>query len=152
MQSLPDLSQLSHAQKDELIVFLWTQCRDLTAQLQLLSQRVQILEGRLSLNSSNSSRPPSSDGLGKPAPKSLRQAGQHPNGGQKGHPGGTLRQSAHLDVVIEHKGAPTCAVCHRALQRHETIERRQVLELPPLKMQVIEHRPDARALRPWGGA
>jgi transposase len=140
VQSLPDLSQLSHAQKDELIVFLWRQVQELTARLEVMGQRMQVLEGRLSLNSSNSSRPPSSDGLGKPAPKSLRRTGQHPNGGQKGHPGSTLRQSPHADVVIEHKCAPICSQCHRMLLGHETVERRQVLELPALKMQVIEHR------------
>lgn len=140
MQSLPDLSQLSHAQKDELILFLWKQVQELTAQLGMMGQRVQALEQRLSLNSRNSSVPPASEGLRKPAPKSLRQKGQHPNGGQKGHPGKTLCQSQHIDEVIEHKGAQTCAVCQGQLQEHEVIERRQVFELPPLKMQVIEHR------------
>ena len=140
MQNLPDLSQLSHAQKDELIVFLWTQVQELTKQLGVMGARVQMLEHRLSLNSRNSSQPPSSDGLRKPAPKSLRQTGQHPNGGQKGHPGNTLRQSQHIDVVIEHKASPRCAVCHGQLQEHEILERRQVFELPPLQMQVIEHR------------
>lgn len=140
MQNLPDLSQLSHAQKDELILFLWKQARELTTQLGVMGARVQTLEQRLSLNSRNSSQPPSSDGLRKPAPKSLRQTGQHPNGGQKGHPGNTLRQSPQIDEVIEHKGAQTCAACHGPLQGHETIERRQVFELPPMKMRVIEHR------------
>ena len=140
VQSLPDLSQLSHAQKDELILFGWKQVQELTAQLAQMAARVQTLEQRLSLNSRNSSHPPSSDGLRKPAPKSLRQTGQHPNGGQKGHPGNTLRQSQRIDAVIEHKGAQTCAACQAGLQGHEIIERRQVFELPPLKMQVIEHR------------
>jgi transposase len=70
----------------------------------------------------------------------LRQTGQHPNGGQKGHPGNTLRQSERTDEVIEHKGAQTCAACHSPLQGHEVLERRQVFELPMLQMQVIEHR------------
>jgi hypothetical protein len=35
MQSLPDLSQLSHAQKDELIRFLWKQVRLLEDRLAL---------------------------------------------------------------------------------------------------------------------
>ena len=100
MQSLPDLSQLSHAQKDDLIKSLWPlqqQVKDLMAQMLVMQDRIKQLEGRLAKNSKNSSKPPSSDGLNKPAPKSLRKSGQNPNGGQPGHNGATLRQSAHVD-------------------------------------------------------
>ena len=89
MTSLPDLSQLNHAQKDALILALWAQVQALTAQLTLwtlLDSQIKELQARLSLNSQNSSNPPSSDGLNKPAPKSLRKAGQRPTGGQKGRP------------------------------------------------------------------
>lgn len=66
----------------------------------VMHERIKYLEGRLSLNSKNSSKPPSSDGLGKPAPKSLRKPGQNPNGGQNGHSGHTLRKSARVDEAI----------------------------------------------------
>ena len=82
MQNLPDLSQLSHAQKDELIRALWPlqqQVEDLVAQVQVLQGSITDLEGRLALNSKNSSKPPSSDGYSKPAPKSLRMRGEKPN-------------------------------------------------------------------------
>lgn len=132
MQSLPDLSQLSHAQKDELIGALWL----MVGQLQ---ERVKILEGRLALNSKNSSKPPSSDGLAKPAPKSLRIKGQRPVGGQTGHQGNTLRQSAHVDEIMEHRGAARCQACQGQWLAHEVIDKRQVFELPELRVQVIEH-------------
>ena len=139
MQSLPDLSQLSHAQKDEIIRMLWAQLQDLAPQMHALQERIKQLEGRLSLSSKNSSKPPSSDGYGKPAPKSLRTPGKNPNGGQKGHGGNTLRQSAHVDETIQHQGATHCTVCHLELHEHQVAETRQVFELPALRMRTVAH-------------
>jgi transposase len=143
MQSLPDLAQLSHEHKDELIRMLWPlvqQVQDLKTEVSTMQARIKELEGRLALNSRNSSKPPSSDGLGKPNPKSLRVPGQRPKGGQKGHSGNTLRQSQWVDQVIEHPGPGHCTACQQALSQFEVIERRQVFELPVLRPQVIEHR------------
>lgn len=61
-------------------------------QVLALEARVRDLEGRLALNSANSSKPPFSDGLQKPAPRSLRgKTGRKP-GGQPGHRGRTYEQ------------------------------------------------------------
>jgi transposase len=142
MQSLPDLTKLSVAQKDELIRMLWPlqqQVQDLTAQMLVMQNRIKQLEGQLALNSRNSSRPPSSDGLRKPAPKSLRAPGQNPSGGQKGHSGNTLRQSARVDETIEHQAATHCSVCHVELHDHTIAETRQVFELPKLAMRTVAH-------------
>jgi transposase len=142
MQTLPDLDQLSHAQKDELIRALWPlqqQVRELMAQMAVMQERIKQLEGQLALNSRNSSRPPSSDGLRKPAPKSLRKGGQRPNGGQTGHEGNTLRQSAHVDETIVHRSASHCSVCQQELHEHTIAETRQVFELPPLAMRTVAH-------------
>jgi transposase len=142
MQNLPDLNQLSHAQKDELIRMLWPlqqQVQDLMAQMLVMQDRIQQLEGRLALNSKNSSKPPSSDGLCKPAPKSLRASGKKPNGGQKGHSGNTLRQSARVDETIQHQAATHCSVCHVELHDHTIAETRQVFELPKLAMRTVAH-------------
>lgn len=89
--SLPILGELSHEKKDELIGALFAQHQSLMAQQAVLVQRIAELEGRLRLNSRNSSKPPCSDGLSKPAPPSLRLSGERANGGQKGYPGTTLR-------------------------------------------------------------
>ena len=73
------------------------------------------LERHLGLNSSNSGKPPSSDGLKKPArTRSLREPSGKPRGGQKGHPGETLRQVMTPDVVIDHY-PENCADCGAAL-------------------------------------
>lgn len=130
----PSYAQLleQNAQLQELVQTLMTQ---------LASHQKQILElqARLSKNSTNSSKPPSSDGLAKPAPKSLRIPGQRPIGAPKGHEGGTLRQSEVVDIVTQHFGSAQCSACASLLLKHDVIERRQVFELPALRTQVIEH-------------
>ena len=98
MQELPDLSQLSHSQKDDLIRLLWSMIQSQAKQTAALQLQVADMQSRLNKNSHNSSKPPSSDGLKIPAPKSLRGRGKKPNGGQKGHPGNTLSQAAQPDV------------------------------------------------------
>jgi transposase len=92
MQELPNLSKLSHSEKDDLIRFLWSMLEGQAKQIAALQSQVAQLQSKLNKNSRNSSKPPSSDGLNKPAPKSLRVAGKNPTGGQKGHPGNTQLQ------------------------------------------------------------
>lgn len=74
-------------QGDEVIL---AYLMSLSQQVAVLSERVQQLEDRLAKNSSNSSKPPSSDGLARPAPKSLRKKHKSKSGGQPGHEGTTL--------------------------------------------------------------
>ena len=62
---------------------------ELRAQVADLQAQVADLAGRVSQNSKNSSRPPSCDGLGKPAPKSLRKKTGRKPGRPKGQPGAT---------------------------------------------------------------
>jgi transposase len=113
-----------------------------------LAQRITELEERLGRNSRNSNQPPSSDGFNRPArssPRSLRQAtgktGKK-SGGQPGHKGKTLRFCAHPDRVVEHQPAE-CAECGCPLDDVPSIpqmtQRRQVVDLPPLKLETTEH-------------
>src|SRR4051794_41368454 len=72
----------------------------------VLLGRVAELERRLGLNSSNSGRPPSSDGLHKPKreprTRSLRERSGKPPGGQKGPQGETLPQGDAATPTVEH--------------------------------------------------
>ena len=104
-----------------------------------LTARVQELEDQLRKDSHNSHKPPSSDGFTK-KPVSLREkSGQKP-GGQPGHPGTTLCLSASPDSVIPHSPA-TCSHCGACLASvpESGYEPRQVVDLPPLTLQVTEH-------------
>ena len=80
MKSLPDFDRLNVAEKDALIRAQFAQIQVLTAEVAALTAKVAELEGRLALNSRNSSKPPSAEGYGKPKPKSLRRPGQESPG------------------------------------------------------------------------
>jgi len=117
----------------------------LTAQVETLTARVAELEARLAATSKNSSKPPSSDGLGKPSPKSLRGRSGRKPGGQDGHRGRTLCQVPDPDEVVLHEPA-TCAGCGSGLggAAEAATIRRQVFDLPPVTIRVVEHRLVAR--------
>src|SRR4051794_41189869 len=72
--------------------------------------RIAELERQLAASSRNSSQPPSSEGLDKPAPKSLRGRSGRKPGGQPGRPGRTLRQVERPDEVVVHEPG-ACAGC-----------------------------------------
>ena len=125
--------------REELFALIAAQAEQIAA----LTARVADLERRLGLDSSNSGKPPSSDGLNKPARvRSLREPSGKAPGGQKGHPGDTLRQAQIPDVVIDHY-PQACDRCGMALAAamatsHAT---RQVFDLPePRPLIVTEHR------------
>src|SRR5258705_9991385 len=82
-------------------------------QIAALVARVQELEARLAKDSHNSSKPPSSDGLGRKT-KSLRRRSGKKAGGQLGHRGETLRLVAVPDAVVEHRPS-VCASCQASL-------------------------------------
>ena len=84
---------------------------DLIALVGALRAYIAELERRLGLNSSNSGKPPSSDGLRKPARvSSLRERSGKRPGGQKGHKGETLRQVPDPNEVVNHY-PPACSMC-----------------------------------------
>lgn len=111
----------------------------LQEQIKALQEAVMQLQTQGKLNSRNSSKPPSSDGLNKPAPKSLRVAGDKPTGGQKGHTGSTLRQATQPDKIVVHGVPEHCQACHQELPFAYVSETRQVFDLPVLQFEVTEH-------------
>jgi transposase len=112
---------------------------ELEALLMRALLRLEELERRLGKNSHNSSKPPSSDGLGR-KPSKHRKKSERPSSGQPGHQGHTLRQVLTPDTVITHRPAQ-CEECQCDLQQEpgRVKERRQVHDLPELRLQVQEH-------------
>ncbi len=122
------------------IVQLEAENAALREQVTALMERVRELEARLAKDSHNSGKPPSSDGLARKT-RSLRQRSGKKPGGQIGHRGETLRLVATPDAVVEHRPV-VCAACQTALSEEAQVvlrERRQVQDLPPLRLSVTEH-------------
>jgi len=117
----------------------------LQGQLAVALAEIAELKRRLGQNSSNSSQPPSTDGLAKPAPKSLRGKSGKRAGGQAGHEGRTLSQVDSPDETVTHEPV-ACAGCGGGLVGAEVVSvaRRQVFDVPPVTARVVEHRLVAR--------
>ena len=125
--------------REELIALIAAQAAEIAA----LKAHIAELERRLGLNSSNSGKPPSSDGLKKPPRvRSLREPSDKPSGGQKGHKGETLRQVTKPDRIVDHYPA-SCTTCRLAVAPTMSTSHsaRQVFDLPePASLVVTEHR------------
>ncbi len=130
-----DREALNQLSKDDLIALLLAQ-----------EARIAELERRLGLNSSNSGKPPSSDGLKKPRRvSSLRESSGKTTGGQTGHPGQTLCRVEKPDATIDHY-PQACAACGEPLSAVMATGHvaRQVFDLPqPRPLIVTEHRAHA---------
>ena len=122
------------------IRYLETTIQQQQIRIQQLETRVHELEARLSKNSSNSSKPPGSDGLKKQKTKSLRGKSGKKSGAQQGHAGKGLAQVKNPDVIVTH--APTsCHGCGSNLNQVDgaCAEKRQVFDIPQPKIEVTEH-------------
>jgi transposase len=130
---------------DERIAELQAENARQREQITALLERVQELEARLAnatKDSHTSHKPPSSDPLGRKRPRSQRRRSGKKPGGQLGHHGETLRLVATPDEVVEHRPA-VCVGCQTPLDETASVvlyERRQVRDLPPVRLVVREHR------------
>jgi transposase len=123
-------------QKDKIIEELAKVTEQQTIHAQELEIKMNELSRQVNSQSNNSHKPPSSDGFRKP--KSERESGGK-IGAPKGHQANNLHFTDTPDYVETHK-MDTCTCCNRSLENVSAeIERRQVYDLPKIKLIVTEH-------------
>ena len=134
-QDLPSYEVLA-----ALVASLRAELAGARAELGRARERVAELEARLARSPRNSSKPPSSEGLAKPAPRSLRKRSGRRPGGQDGRKGATLAQVARPDREVRHEPG-RCSRCGAGLAGRPVtwVERRQVFDLPAVRAEVTEH-------------
>ena len=124
---------------------LMAENKALREEIVCLKNRISNLEEELSKyktpkNSSNSSIPSSKDPLNIPKTRSLRKKSEKTVGGQLNHKGVTLdfkTPTSTINYIPEY-----CSHCAESLENIESkfIESRQVIDIPPITMEIIEHK------------
>ena len=126
----------------EMVINLTKQNSELQAQIVVLTERIDELLEQLdkkNKNSRNSSKPPSSEGYSKPAPKSLKQPSGKKAGGQKGHKGSSMKLLREPDEVKEHYPFACIGCSNRALCQMRIAERRYEEDII-VRTRIVEHR------------
>lgn len=139
----PQVTDLKEAQL--LINQLWVTANSLTEKILSLEKQIKEQQGKLSKNSKNSSKPPSTDGYNKPNPKNQRKPSNRPSGGQPGHKGSTLKKVDKPDTV-DISTLDTCSHCSASLNETPVLARecRQVFDLPNVALHVTEHQVEVK--------
>jgi transposase len=138
----PDIWQGLPPAARAVIIALAAKVAALWAANGALTAEVRELKARLGRDSSNSSRPPSSD-----PPQTPRRVATPTGRSPGGQPGHVAHQRApvppeRVDRIVDHRPT-TCAQCARPLPVRplgEDFAAHQVTELPPLRSEVTEHR------------
>jgi len=125
--------------KEEDYLLMQRTIIQLQQQVNDLQQYNKELECQKNKNSSNSHKPPSTDGFKKQI-KNNRQPSSKQQGAQPGHEGNTLTMADRPDKIIEHKVKGRCS-CGLNLFHQDIIEtlRRQVIDLPEKLFEIVEH-------------
>src|SRR3954463_11010389 len=114
MDRLPDLSSLSHHEKDALIHALWAQVQALTAQVGSLTGQVAALEAKLRLPPSPPATPPLPRSRAQRPSRDDKPARSSPRQGSLGRKGGGRRLCEVPDETVIARPC-RCAQCAAAL-------------------------------------
>ena len=140
-----EIWELVPPEAQALIQALLRELREQQARIAALEARLEILEARLGQNSGNTSRPPSSDPPQASRRRRAEPSGRAP-GGQPGHERHVrmVQPVEEVDVIVDHWPA-TCEQCQQPLAPDPALEvdeprRHQVSDIPPVRVEVTEHR------------
>jgi transposase len=130
-------------EENRLLKRLVAELLPLKEQLAQANARIKELEDRLAKDSRTSSKPPSSDGLGR-LPRRPRRPSGKPPGGQAGHAGHTLCLVEQPDEIVRHR-PKVCSQCGQELSTvsGSVAERRQVFDVPDIRLLAQEHQIEA---------
>jgi transposase len=124
-------------------------CQRRDAEIAELKRRLAVVEARLNTNAANSSTPPSANPIGA-TPPVVKTKSKLKRGGQPGHPPHLKHLLPPDRVTRTETVVPTaCACCGSALARQAgpgdpEPARFQVVELPPLAVEVVEYQAHGR--------
>jgi transposase len=144
-----DIRAVYNQGPDAVIALVRNLIQTFELQIAMHEARIKHLESQINTNSGNSGKPPSSDCFVKP--KSQRIKSGKKSGAQKGHPGYTLEMTPEPDKILTHK-VTICQDCGALLidQKPDFLERRQVVDIPPLKLEVTEHQAECKTCHACG--
>ena len=128
--------------QSEEILILREENLFLRTEVERMKQLLQVALGKVNKNSTNSSKPPSSDMV---RTKSLRTVSGKKVGGQPGHKGNNLLMSTYIDESVIYRAA-NCTGCGKDISGVGTqnFERRQVNDIPPLRLKITEHKSEIK--------
>lgn len=141
-------TQLNTLNRQELLTLVAEQAERISQLEQLVLEQaatIRALQDQLAKNSSNSHKPPSSDGPKKAKTQSLRQKSGRKPGGQEGHKGHRLEMSKTPDHIVHHR-LDHCPNCAEDLTQVSPVDirKRQVYDVPPVAIEITEHQVECK--------
>ena len=143
-EALIELCAIAPEKAADLLILIWSKFEELTEIMEKQSLEIAALQAKISKNSRNSSKPPSTDkgnSAGTAPKKKDRKRGDRKPGGQPGHKGTTLEQTPNPEHTVKLEAPQKCH-CGEDLSGVEAGSQtiRQVFDLPPeIKVEVTEY-------------
>ncbi len=145
LEAIQNLFMEEHLKSTVYIQQLETENKQLKETVASLQMEIQKLQATSQKNSSNSHKPPSTDGCKKPITKSLRRKTGRKSGGQIGHKGYRLAPVETPHHIVTHP-ISLCSKCHSSLEQEQTVSRkkRQVFDLPSTKIEITQYESEGK--------
>src|SRR6516162_8378577 len=139
LRRIVELEEQLKRQEERFQERLMAERESFQGQMGRMQSQIEEIKKQTKKDSHNSHKPPSSDGLRRKT-HSRRKPIDRQSGGQNGHPGETRALSQKVDQVVSHR-PERCEQCGESLQQTlgQLVERRQVHDLPEIRLQVVEH-------------